>query len=70
MAQDEQFAERLRYAFGHLVGSHNVMDAHSGDSRDLAHDVMDELVLTDREQGIVEILAEVTYAMVRSAEDT
>jgi len=53
------FEKALRYGFGHLVGADRYPDdAHSGDSRNLAHDVFNELGLTEEEIDLIEVLSE------------
>lgn len=58
MTFDQKFRDGLTYAFGHAVSSHIEGDAHSGDSGDLAIDVMSDLGLTEEAIDMVMVLAE------------
>ena len=58
MTLDTDTTDRLIYAFGHLVSSYRVEDAHAGDSGGLALDVLYDMEFTEREIAIIEALAE------------
>lgn len=61
-AVTQETRERLTYAFGHLVSSFNPEDPHHGDSRDLAGDVLAELLGEGTEGlvaiGVLDVIAE------------
>ncbi len=55
---DQEFQDRIIYAFGHMQSSLSMPgDAHAGDSMDLAHDEFEEIGLSEETVDIIYAIA-------------